>query len=333
MRRIEIQPEEVMTVAGHIYAYGGELKKMEREIEGLFRDCISPELRNQVKGQFEAVTSRLHNVGNTFECLGARTKEMANSLLQIEQAVVSHSELHETKTFTGGDLATRSNSPHADASSSPSGMTHDPGILTSNPDVQKSATFDGGIPGTGYSDSAPGPGSFSTETTCGELQPINPERPSTGTPGEYTSHAVEPILQAVPPPLPPPETAMPMGAPISHDPHSLAKVLDAASQKYDIPPDILKAVAWQESTWNPLARSFDEEHGKGVMQIDDRFHEFAKTRDVWDPVKNIDYGARYLSDLYRETGSWEGALKRYNGGDDYPPKVLGLSQQQPWKNI
>lgn len=110
----------------------------------------------------------------------------------------------------------------------------------------------------------------------------------------------------------------------------VGEMLDAASKKYGIPPNVLKAVAWQESSWNPNALSFDGHHGKGVMQIDDRFHEFARTQDVFDPAKNIDYGAKYLAGLYKETGSWQGALKRYNGGDSYPPKVLALAEQQPW---
>lgn len=110
----------------------------------------------------------------------------------------------------------------------------------------------------------------------------------------------------------------------------VGQMLDAASEKYGIPANILKAVAWQESGWNQKALSFDGQHGKGVMQIDDRFHAFARTSDVFDPAKNIDYGAKYLKDLYEKTGSWAGALKRYNGGSDYPPKVLALAEKQPW---
>lgn len=111
----------------------------------------------------------------------------------------------------------------------------------------------------------------------------------------------------------------------------IGEMLGAASKKYGIPENILKAVAWQESGWNSKALSFDGHHGKGVMQIDDRFHQFARTDEVFDPAKNIDYGAKYLAGLYKETGSWQGALKRYNGGSDYPPKVLALAEQQPWQ--
>jgi chemotaxis protein histidine kinase CheA len=111
----------------------------------------------------------------------------------------------------------------------------------------------------------------------------------------------------------------------------IGQMLEAAAKKYGIPPDLLKAVAWQESTWNSKALSFDGQHGKGVMQIDDRFHQFAKTSDAFNPSKNIDYGAKYLSGLYKETGNWQSALKRYNGGSDYPPKIFALAQQKPWQ--
>jgi hypothetical protein len=112
---------------------------------------------------------------------------------------------------------------------------------------------------------------------------------------------------------------------------SVGSLLEAAAKKYNIPENILKAVAWQESGWNPKASSFDGGHGKGVMQIDDRWHAFARTQAVWDPAKNIEYGAKLLAGLYKSSGSWSGALLHYNGGSSYPPKVLALSKSQPWK--
>ncbi|HXE73421.1 MAG TPA: transglycosylase SLT domain-containing protein [Candidatus Nitrosotenuis sp.] len=106
--------------------------------------------------------------------------------------------------------------------------------------------------------------------------------------------------------------------------------LEAAAQKYGIPPDMLKAVAWQESTWRANASSFDGGHGKGVMQIDDRYHELARTPQVWDPVTNIDYGASYLASLYRQTGDWNAALRRYNGGASYPAIIRAHMANRPW---
>jgi hypothetical protein len=111
----------------------------------------------------------------------------------------------------------------------------------------------------------------------------------------------------------------------------IGQMLDAAAAKYGIPPDTLKAVAWQESGWNPNAKSFDGQHGKGVMQIDDRYHEFARTQDVFDPKKNIEYGAKYLSSLKDKYGSWQEALHHYNGGSTYAGKIQNLAQQKPWQ--
>lgn len=111
----------------------------------------------------------------------------------------------------------------------------------------------------------------------------------------------------------------------------LAEQLEAAGRKYGIDPDLLKAVAWKESTWRPRARSFDGGHGKGVMQIDDRYHLFARTKAVWNPARNIDYGARYLRTLHRQHGSWDKALAAYNGSRRYPGQVYRLMASRPWQ--
>ncbi|MBI3925965.1 MAG: transglycosylase SLT domain-containing protein [Armatimonadetes bacterium] len=106
--------------------------------------------------------------------------------------------------------------------------------------------------------------------------------------------------------------------------------LDETAARYGIDPNMLRAVAWQESTWRADASSFDGGHGKGVMQIDDRYHAFARGDAVWDPAANIDYGAKYLRDLYNQTGSWDRALLRYNGGSSYPGKIRAHMANQPW---
>ncbi len=61
------------------------------------------------------------------------------------------------------------------------------------------------------------------------------------------------------------------------------------------------------------------------------YHDFAKTQDVFDPAKNIEYGAKYLSGLKDQYGSWQEALHHYNGGSTYAGKIMGLAQSQPWQ--
>ena len=77
----------------------------------------------------------------------------------------------------------------------------------------------------------------------------------------------------------------------------IGQLLDAAARKYGVPPEIAKAVAYKESGWNARASSFDGGHGKGVMQIDDRSHPFARGQGVWDAGQNIEYGVKLLADL------------------------------------
>ncbi len=62
----------------------------------------------------------------------------------------------------------------------------------------------------------------------------------------------------------------------------------------------IAAVVDRESNGRNVETGADG-HGHGLMQIDDRFHDFAKTPDVADPQKNINYGAGYLHDLFNKT--------------------------------
>jgi soluble lytic murein transglycosylase-like protein len=101
-----------------------------------------------------------------------------------------------------------------------------------------------------------------------------------------------------------------------------------------VPITLAQAVAWQESKWNTQALSFDQGHGKGLFQIDDRFHPFAETPDVWDAAKNANYGCALLHSLHQEYGNWPEAIMHYNGSGDesrlYAFHVWYYSQTQPW---
>jgi hypothetical protein len=97
------------------------------------------------------------------------------------------------------------------------------------------------------------------------------------------------------------------------------------ASKYGIDPNIIRAVICVESGWNPDALSFDGQHGKGLMQIDDRFHDFAKTQDVFNTDKNIEYGTKLLSDYIKEfDGDVESGIGAYNSG---PGNITST-----WKN-
>ncbi len=52
----------------------------------------------------------------------------------------------------------------------------------------------------------------------------------------------------------------------------------------------------------------------GCFQLNIRYHgqAFATFEEMFDPEKNADYAARFLSSLYQETGTWAGAVAAYH---------------------
>jgi hypothetical protein len=92
-----------------------------------------------------------------------------------------------------------------------------------------------------------------------------------------------------------------------------------AARKHQLDPELLAAVAAQE-TGGPGSNAGrnvvgDGGHGHGLFQIDDRWHDFAKTPAAMDPGRNADYAAGMLSDLLgRYGGNVDAALSAYNAG-------------------
>ena len=106
-----------------------------------------------------------------------------------------------------------------------------------------------------------------------------------------------------------------------------APQIQAAARAYNLDPRLLEAVAAQE-TGGPDCDSGhnivgDGGHGHGVFQIDDRWHDFAKTKDAMDPGKNAMYAAHMISDdLQRYGGDVHKALSAYNAGS---PNATGTT--------
>lgn len=112
------------------------------------------------------------------------------------------------------------------------------------------------------------------------------------------------------------------------------QMLDEAAKKYGIPSDILKAIAWKESGWNPDARG-DGGQSYGMMQIYKSAHpDYNEQEGMRNPAYNIEYGAKFLKGLYDQYGSWESAIQHYNGSgpmaERYKEAVLASLQTKPW---
>ncbi|MEA2665771.1 MAG: hypothetical protein QOI11_2715 [Candidatus Eremiobacteraeota bacterium] len=98
----------------------------------------------------------------------------------------------------------------------------------------------------------------------------------------------------------------------------------AAASRHGLDPRLLAAVAAQE-TGGPGADSGrnvvgDGGHGRGLFQIDDRWHAFARDPAAMDPARNADYAAGLLrSNLHRYGGNVRAALSAYNAGSPTAP--------------
>ena len=96
-----------------------------------------------------------------------------------------------------------------------------------------------------------------------------------------------------------------------------AKALVDVANANEISPYLLEAVVWQESRWNPSARS--RVGAIGLAQLmPGTAHDLGV--DPRDPIQNLSGGARYLrQQLNRFDGNVEKALAAYNAG---PGRVM-----------
>ncbi|MDQ2873041.1 MAG: transglycosylase SLT domain-containing protein [Candidatus Eremiobacteraeota bacterium] len=108
---------------------------------------------------------------------------------------------------------------------------------------------------------------------------------------------------------------------------AFASQIAGAAQRHGLDPRLLAAVAAQE-TGGPGSNSGrnvvgDGGHGRGLFQIDDRWHDFAKSSAAMDPARNADYAAGMLSGLIgRYGGNVRKALCAYNAGS---PNATGTT--------
>lgn len=104
---------------------------------------------------------------------------------------------------------------------------------------------------------------------------------------------------------------------------SLAQIFQAASEKYNVPLDLLKAVAKQESDFNNHCVS--HAGAQGLMQLMPATARSLGVTDSFDAWQNVMGGAKYLSQkLAMYHGNVRLALAAYNAGSGNVSKYGGV---------
>lgn len=103
----------------------------------------------------------------------------------------------------------------------------------------------------------------------------------------------------------------------------LDAIFDAAALRYNVPANLLKAVARAESNFRPDATS--RCGAMGIMQLMPGTARALGVTDAYDPEQNIMGGARYLRQMLdRFDGDVSLALAAYNAGSNNVEKYGGI---------
>jgi len=106
-------------------------------------------------------------------------------------------------------------------------------------------------------------------------------------------------------------------------PTGINEAVERIASEHSLPPQLIHSVIKVESNYNPYAVSV--KGAQGLMQlIPDTAHRFG-VRDAFNPVENIQGGAkylRYLLDLYDD--NYPLALAAYNAGEAAVAKYGGI---------
>jgi hypothetical protein len=93
----------------------------------------------------------------------------------------------------------------------------------------------------------------------------------------------------------------------------IEQLIDKAAQRYQVAPELIKAVIQAESSFNPKAVS--PAGAQGLMQLMPATARELGVEDSFDPEQNIMGGTRYLRDLLRRyDGDLDSTLAAYNWG-------------------
>src|SRR5215467_1462168 len=143
--------------------------------------------------------------------------------------------------------------------------------------------------------------------------------------GFLFSHVLAPVAVASPV-----VNEIPADVPTSGDP-KLDRIIFDVGQREGVDPRFIHAVIWQESKYDPTARS--HAGAQGLMQLMPATAKRFGCDDTNDPEKNIEAGTKYLGWLLKRfDGNVELALAAYNAGEGAVDKYNGVPPYNETQN-
>ncbi len=114
----------------------------------------------------------------------------------------------------------------------------------------------------------------------------------------------------------------------------MGSMCDEVAAKYGIPPEVMKAVAWNDSRFNANARGSDG--SKGAIHISaGQNPDYDVARGNRDPAYNLDYGGYKMREQFERTSDWKMAADGFYGKDNpgqaMGSQIMALASSRPWE--
>ncbi|KYC97256.1 hypothetical protein B4102_0911 [Heyndrickxia sporothermodurans] len=111
--------------------------------------------------------------------------------------------------------------------------------------------------------------------------------------------------------------------PTNQKPINLDSIIQKASEKYNIPKELIKSVIQHESSFN--ANAVSKSGASGLMQLMPSTAKSLGVTNVFDPEQNIFAGSKYLKNMLdRYDGDINLALAAYNAGPGNVDRFGGI---------
>ena len=116
--------------------------------------------------------------------------------------------------------------------------------------------------------------------------------------------------------------------PMVHEPIPFHGIIVQAAGRYEVDPNLIRAIILAESGYNPKAKS--KRGARGLMQLMPTTAKSLGVENIYDPEENIDGGVRYFRSLLdRFNGDVQLALAAYNAGSRHVRNYEGNPRSRP----